>query len=156
MLDLTADGFGPGDEIPARPGPQTHVRVHAESLVPLDRLELIHNGEVVAEATGGGREAVLEHELAATASGWVAARAFAGHESNIRFAHTSPIHLTPDVDAARRAEAAADLGAWATRTLERARVAVADTRPDRQAAVLDPLREAVAVYERLSVPSAPD
>ena len=156
MLSLSADGFAPGDDIPAGAAPRL-VRARAESLAPLDRLELIHNGEVVAEATAAGaEEAILEHELESTATGWVAARAFAGDEPNIRFAHTSPIHLPGNMDAGRRVEAATDLRDWVTRTLERATAAVAGASPDRQGQVLDPLREAVAVYERLIASRAPD
>jgi hypothetical protein len=157
MLALTADGFAPGDEIAASRPRRLWVRAHAESLVPLDRLELVHNGDVIAEATEpGGAEIVLDHELAPTASGWIAARAFAGDEPNVRFAHTSPIHLSPEVAPARRAEAAVDLRDWVMRTLGRATAAVVDAPPDRQGQALDPLREAVAVYERLVASPEPD
>lgn len=71
------------------------IRVEAKSPNQFDRLELIWNGNVVAAASPPGtwpHQTVLEHEFAATESGWLAARCITGTAKPAPlapFAHTS-------------------------------------------------------------------
>jgi hypothetical protein len=102
LLELEVDGrHGPGARVGVERGQEHLVRARARSRGPLERLELVVNGEVVAAATGGdARELTLEKTVRIDRSSWVAARAFeatndaeswrpAGHV----FAHTSPVYL---------------------------------------------------------------
>jgi hypothetical protein len=118
MLFLTAGDAAPGDTLSAPGEGQTiEFRVQAISNEPLESLELIANGRVVATAQQGigGREATLVHKLSVRESTWVAARC-ADREMllseeeleryrrppgkpreepcRLRFAHTSPIYAT--------------------------------------------------------------
>jgi hypothetical protein len=109
LLRLSAGGRGPGAVIEAdRP---LQVQVSARSRLPFDRLELVRDGEVAAEAMArGGREARLETEIAFGRSGWLAARVRSEaktHAGYTVFAHTSPIYVTVPGTSARRARAAA-------------------------------------------------
>jgi hypothetical protein len=99
LLLFQAEGRSPGGEIEIRSG-GGRVEVHASvrSTVPVHRLEIVANGEVVAsrEEPAGAPEIVLRESLALKAPGWVAARC----ASRVKFgevqvaAHTSPIYLT--------------------------------------------------------------
>ena len=102
ILEVDVDGrHGPGDRIDVRPGHEYRVRARARSRGPLERLQLIVNGEVVAEQTGEDvRELTLEKALPFDRSSWAAVRAFerAGSAESWRpaglvFAHTSPVYF---------------------------------------------------------------
>jgi len=102
ILEIEVDGrHGPGDRIDVRAGHEYRFRARARSRGPLERLQLVVNGEVVAEQAGQDvRELLLEKTLRFDRSSWAAVRAFeraneaefwrpAGHV----FAHTSPVYF---------------------------------------------------------------
>jgi len=78
-----------------------HVQAECRSLIPFDRLEVLFNGQIVAEAPANGfpSSAVLETEVPVPTSGWLAARCRGEQQilqrpANQRvFAHTSPIYV---------------------------------------------------------------
>ncbi len=100
MLFLTVDGLEPGATIrkigsnPAR----LRIRVESESLRPVDRLEVVSNGQVIktVKSTASARKLSARFEIAATQSGWIAARCFEPAGTTIRFAHTSPVYVDLD------------------------------------------------------------
>jgi hypothetical protein len=98
VLDLDVDGrSGPGDRVDIRGRQEVRVRARARSRGPLERLELVVNGEVVAAQAAAGdsvRELTLERTLRPDRSAWAAARAFERSERTEVFAHTSPVYLT--------------------------------------------------------------
>jgi hypothetical protein len=100
LVSLSVDGHEPGGTVEL-PGPGT-VSVHAavRSIFPLDSLEVVRNGEVVARAEAdGGRQAEVSEELQIDANSWIACRAF-GVDYHLDewgrrvFAHTSPVYLS--------------------------------------------------------------
>lgn len=102
LIEFTVDGAGPGAVRegldPAKP---VRIRARAVSRLPFDRLEIVQDGEVVAEALAAGqREARLEREISVRRGGWIAARvrsAAKTHAGTKVFAHTSPVYLrVPD------------------------------------------------------------
>jgi hypothetical protein len=104
-VDLEVDACGPGDVIPlGRGGGTVHARVVASAAQPLiDRLELIHDGVVVATAAGGGVDRVtLAERVTVSRSGWLAARVTSKEQIRSGFAtgmgaHSSPVYLdVPD------------------------------------------------------------
>jgi len=99
LVTLSVDGGEPGDTI-GLSGPGT-VSVHATAggVFPLESLEVVCNGEVVARAdAGGGRSAQIAQELPVDGSSWIACRAF-GADYHLDewgrrvFAHTSPVYI---------------------------------------------------------------
>ncbi|MEX2260604.1 MAG: CehA/McbA family metallohydrolase [Bryobacteraceae bacterium] len=98
LLELKVNGREPGATLdgldPAKP---LRVEAHAVSRLPFDRLEIIQNGEIVAESLAvGQRESRTEHEIPVTRGGWVAARVRSSaktHAGTKVFAHTGPIYL---------------------------------------------------------------
>lgn len=97
------------------------LRADVASVVPYERLEWLHNGDVIAQSSG----ATLEHELPITRSGWLAARCWGGTPSALYpgqpvVAHTSamivtvadqPAERSPTVLAALRRDVEA-VGQW--------------------------------------------
>jgi hypothetical protein len=106
IVELDVDGrYRPGDRIGLEPRHEYRVRARARSRDVLERLQLVANGSVVAEQTGGqdSRELWLEKALRFDRSAWVAVRAFertaareAWQPGPQVFAHSSPVHLILD------------------------------------------------------------
>lgn len=108
LLDLHVNNAGPGGT--AHAAETVQVSARAISRLPFDRLQIVQDGEVVAEQTAHqNRTARLETELPVTRSGWIAA----GVESSAKthalftvFAHSSGVYVEVANTPARRAEAA--------------------------------------------------
>jgi hypothetical protein len=96
-MSFTVQGQDPGAliDLPSQSQP---VQVHAEvyQAFPPNRLEVICNGEVLAQAEGTELPPSIEKEIAIPSGGWLAA-AYWGHEdpkSGIKLlAHSSPVYV---------------------------------------------------------------
>jgi len=91
MLEFTVDGHLPGDQLSPQKGKK--LKVHALAQVgspdvPLGRLEIVANGDVVRSVEPAGTSAKLDFELPVDQSIWIAARATG--------AHTTPVYITVD------------------------------------------------------------
>ena len=89
MLEFTVDGKLPGDQLQPERGKL--LKVHARAVVgshavPLGRLEIAVNGDVIRSADPVGTSAAIDFELPAENSMWIAARATG--------AHTTPVYVT--------------------------------------------------------------
>ena len=102
VLTFAVEGQGPGEEIhyPGAGGP-VRIKVEAEvhTLVPVEKLELLVNGSVVATkpAEGDGTHVRIEQRVELAESSWIAARATGpGHRLITNdpeaFAHSSPVY----------------------------------------------------------------
>ncbi len=117
ILSLTVDDAEIGDTVCVRAGTEVRVRATAETIFPVNALQIVMGGEVVAEANDetGSRGLVIEKRIHVDRDTWIAARcggpgyatnALRHHiepppfgEKPIDFAkaiiaHTSPIYLT--------------------------------------------------------------
>ncbi|MBI3682442.1 MAG: CehA/McbA family metallohydrolase [Acidobacteria bacterium] len=109
LIDFTVNGQGPGAmlEIPRGMG---KVRARVLSRMPFERIEIVQDGEVIAEQSAvNGREVVLEREVELTRGGWMAARVVSSAKSwggTTVFAHTSPVYYRVAGTPHRRAGAA--------------------------------------------------
>src|SRR5262249_26588382 len=100
ILMLQVDGREPGDEIALAANASPAVRVKAElmSIVPVDSIEILVNGDVVqTEKAGDPTHIVFDGSVSVPEGGWVAARA-AGPPSkylgdDYAFAQTSPVYV---------------------------------------------------------------
>ena len=109
LLELTVNGQEPGAVLDA---PVAEGRARVVFHRPIEQLEIIANGEVVAARAGNGAatELTLPFTLDTSDSTWIAARASSPkieNEPDIR-AHTNPVYVLRGgravrVDAARRA-----------------------------------------------------
>lgn len=98
LLTLTVAERDPGAVLAFPAGGQS-VRVRAEvrSTAPIDQLEILGDGNILAvkEASGNRQAALLEMETHVTASGWLAARCWSRErllDGQVVFAHTSPVY----------------------------------------------------------------
>jgi hypothetical protein len=123
MLRLGVDGEGIGSEIKRMPGSEVVVEGEARSYVPIERLELVANGEVVAlgEVKEDGRRAALSHSFRPDASCWIALRALGPAGPQVLggdlFAHTSPVYVTVGGAKVEKREDAAYFVEWIERLI---------------------------------------
>ncbi len=109
LLSLTVDDQGPGAVLAAPVGKTVRVRAEARSAVPFDQVEVLAGGQVVAAkaASGNRLSALIEAEVAVSASTWVAARCWSRErlaDAQCVYAHTSAVHVA--VEGQRRPDAA--------------------------------------------------
>jgi hypothetical protein len=98
LMDFTVEGLRPGDEL-ALPesGGSVHVKASASCAMPINKLEIVFNGKVIAEASSesGEKLLVIDEELNLPGSGWIAARAVSNHVSW----HVWPVHFAAHTSA---------------------------------------------------------
>jgi len=136
LLDFQADGHVPGGEITLGAGGGTvEVKAAAQSVQPINRLDVIWNGQIVAarEEKAGAHELSLQSKVRVPGPGWLAARCSAAPEFKVRglsvAAHTSPVY----VRVAGQEVFSAEAGAYFLALLEGTQMWVDNlaTRPDR-------------------------
>ena len=83
LIEFTVNDRLPGEEISAKAGERIHVKADVHSLAPLERVELVRNGEVVhtANLAAGGQRAQVDLPLEVTSSGWYSVRAIGAARS---------------------------------------------------------------------------
>lgn len=100
MLDLKANDAIPGDTLQVKKGARVKISVHAyghPKQVPLQRLELVRHGQVIASAKpqeGNSQSSAhlsIETTLTADDGFWIAARSYAKAD---QAAHTTPVYVS--------------------------------------------------------------
>jgi hypothetical protein len=108
LLELRVNDKGPGSSVAT--GGVLQVSTSVVSRLPFERVEILYNGEIVAEQAAWKQgETKLERELHVSRGGWIAARVAGGgktHAGTKVFAHTSPIYVRVEGTPNRRAESA--------------------------------------------------
>jgi hypothetical protein len=91
-LIATFDGQPPGHEFRDFHEGAVRVRYEAAAAHGVQRIELVHNGDVVATAAGAPDEQSGELRATVTRSGWLALRAWElTPDQRLRLAHTAPV-----------------------------------------------------------------
>ena len=129
LLSFRVDGHEVGDEIRLAAGvPALRATVSLRSLVPLEKLEVVGRGGIVATIPleRGGTRADATVSLPGQRSGWYTLRAWSSSAVEpvldiYPFATTSPIYVTVDGKPVRSAEDARYFEAW----IDRVRAAAA-------------------------------
>ncbi|MGH9340903.1 MAG: CehA/McbA family metallohydrolase [Acidobacteriota bacterium] len=101
LLDFTIDGRMPGEEIRLPAGGATIVlRARMDSIVPIESVEVFHNGKVIETipVLDGGHRAESEKRIRVSRSGWYTLRASTDEythptDSVYPFAETSPLYV---------------------------------------------------------------
>ena len=77
------------------PGDKVHVTVEARARDPLEKIEIVANGQIIEQflAPQGARSFQAERTLEAGHHTWLAVRCYVKSESTIRMAHSRPIPL---------------------------------------------------------------
>jgi hypothetical protein len=102
-LFVDVDGHGPGAHLELAGRRDLQVVVRWQSELPVDRVEIVRDGQVVAKEawTEGRREGTLRATVEAAGDdgpGWVAARCFGDARTSyghFLWAHTGPVYLRP-------------------------------------------------------------
>lgn len=157
LIFLEVEGREPGDEIALEAGASPELRVQARvvSITPVDRLEILVNGQVAASVSGGEDRFRVEYSgrVSLPAGGWIAARAVGPGSRYVSdsyaFAQTSPVYVVRD---GRPYVSAEDAG-FLAQVVDAIWGRVIDG-PWRTAAERDAFKRAIdearAVYERLA------
>ncbi|MCL5744296.1 MAG: CehA/McbA family metallohydrolase [Acidobacteria bacterium] len=94
LLEVSVNGKPPGAEF--KPG-EARVSVEAHSQAPLERLEIVFNGEVLRSFRNISKGAFRKNvALEIRQPGWLAVRCFEPVTDTVRYAHTSPFYFTQD------------------------------------------------------------
>jgi len=156
LLGLEVDGKHPGDELVLE-GAQT-VTWHAavRSLAPLQQVELVYNGKVVAShrLSAGGTSADVSGSVKVAGSGWLLLRAWSQKAHPLvldiyPFATTSPIYVNVDGKPARSREDAAYFVRWIDRVIATLLARGDYNSAAEKSATLHYLESARAVYEAM-------
>jgi hypothetical protein len=123
MLRFSVDGEGIGAALERMPGNEVVIEGEARSYVPIERLELVVNGDVVAlgEVKEHGKRASLRHAFRTDSSCWIALRALGPTGPDVLggelFAHTSPVYVTVEGAKVERRGDAAYFVEWINRLI---------------------------------------
>jgi hypothetical protein len=108
LIEFTVNGRVPGSTLQVTE--PLKVRASALSRVPFERLEIVHDGDVIAQQNAvNQRYASVEHEIAVNRGGWIAARVSGNTKTHAGFqvyAHSSPVYFRVAGAPFRRASAA--------------------------------------------------
>jgi Tol biopolymer transport system component len=153
LLEFSLGGREIGDEIRLSRGARLTARVGLRSSVPIDHLELIGSGNVVATIPLRGDRTTASDTVSipVARSGWYVLRAWSERPALpildlYPFGSTSPIYVLVGREPVRSREDAAFFVRWIDRLDEAARAHESWNRPDERDHVLRLLGQARAVY----------
>jgi TolB protein len=156
LLDFALGGEAVGGELKLAAGGGVPYRVHLASIVPVDHLEVVCNGNVVRTIRLAGTRTAADESgtLPVRDSGWCLLRASTDRAEypvldNYVYATTSPVYVTVAGRVPRSPADAAWFSAWIDRVREATERYPDWNSPAEKAAVLARLAAARAVYERL-------
>lgn len=103
ILSFTVDGHEPGDEVQVSSETSSvPVEVEVNSIVPVEKVDIIQNGKVVASQKAEDLHHIkLSKTIPVAASGWIAARVSGPEKVHLVtdgyvYAHSNPVWLTRD------------------------------------------------------------
>ncbi len=103
MLSFTVNGKEPGEEIRlTKDAARIRVSARVRTQVPVEKVEVVVNGRVVASRDASGRnEITLDQEIPLERSSWIALRAYGPWQRLVvndlqTFAHSSPVYVYLD------------------------------------------------------------
>ena len=153
MLDFSVASAKPGDVLDVTAAGNHPVQARVESRLPVARVEIVVNGEVVLskDNAAGAREITLKGEIEIDESAWVAARAY-GDEAlptqaeltgsgSIVMAHSSPVYFEVNGRPRVSPADAEFLAGICSSTVEWARTQATYHKPEHR-------EEAVSTYEK--------
>jgi hypothetical protein len=160
LLEFTLNGRGIGEVIRLSPDSRRlTARISLRSNTPIDHLEIIGNGKVVATiALSGNRMTATDTvTIPVTRSGWFVLRAYSDRAMMpvldlYPFGSTSPIYVQLGEQPVRSSEDAAFFLRWLDRVEATTRSTTAWNLPAEQAGALRMLAEAKAVFQERARP----
>jgi TolB protein len=159
LLGLSLSNLGPGEELKLPAGRQIEVKFRAwmRSIVPVDHLEIICNGQPVRQLkmSDDRQSADEEGTLALSATGWCLLRAYSDKAEYpvldlYPYATTSPIYITIEGSRLHAEEDAAYFIVWIDQLIAGAQKNQDWNNETEKATVLDQLTRARKVYEEMT------
>ena len=155
LIGVTVNGIGPGGEIKLDAGEHDlAISAFMRSIIPVDFLEVVWNGEVVQSISSDmtRKQADFEGSITVSGSGWLLLRAWNERSHPDVFdiypyASTSPIYVTIDGKGLRSTDDADYFIAWINRVRESAAAHPDYNSPDERAAVLANIDKAIQVFQ---------
>ncbi|MBD3183846.1 hypothetical protein GF312_16295 [Candidatus Poribacteria bacterium] len=94
FFSINHSELGKTIEVPAGEKFHGEVSVNAISQNILDKVQIIHNAEIIKEFNGGGNSEINQgFDIVIEDSGWLTARVFEKNSETVRFAHTNPVYI---------------------------------------------------------------
>ena len=156
LLGLEADGRRPGDMLELGSAKAVPYHVSLRSIVPIDHLEIVYNGRVVATHALDATRASADSNgtLDLEQSGWLVLRAWNEHaERQVQdiypYATTSPIYVRVQGSAPKYPADARFFVRWLQRTLDSAQARGDYNNAQEKADTLEYLRSARAKFEAM-------
>ena len=156
MLTFTVDGKESGSEINFDGnGPHSvHVQTSVESQVPVERLEILRNGQVVETLEVNGDNAEIDVNIPVDQSCWIAVRALGpGHQlvmDTYAFAHTTPVYVTVNGARVSSQDDARFFVTWIDEVLRRLDERDRWTRPEHKQRIHEIFQEAREFYQQMA------
>jgi TolB protein len=157
LLEFSIEGRQPGDELRLPAAGKVKARVAVRSAVPLDHVEVVGNGKVVAtvDLEGDGTRAEATVDLPAERSGWYVLRAWADRPllpvlDLYPFGSTSPVYVKVADRPLDSRQDAAYFVRWVDRVAAAAGAQTGWNTPAERAMVLTQLARARAVYDGMA------
>ena len=157
IVRFTVNGKLPGAELELKAGDAVEIEASATSFLPMEALEVVMNGNVIAQARASGYKlsVTLSKEISLESGAWLAARVrgpFDRHVVNdtYLYAHTSPVYCQVD---GKRAGLRAD-GAffvhWIDQLIDMVRERGKYASEEQRQEVIELFREGRAYYEKVA------
>jgi hypothetical protein len=154
MLFVKLDGQQPGHTFKSREAParEYHLTGSAASTQPLERIEIVVNGEVVRTLKPANvknkRDAFdspIDEKLTLDGSSWVVVRCFENRsDQRVRFAHSGPFHIDVPGKPLRPRKAEVEY------LIKRVEDQIARSEKELPKAALDEYREALRAYQEIA------
>lgn len=164
VIRFTVNGKEPGDEIrfPAGAGQRTlDVVADAQSVAPMDKIEIVVNGKAVASesAAGDKTQVRLHQEIQLNRSSWVAARVWGPPNRLVLndtqlFAHTSAVYCYLGAKPIASTADAAFWVDWIDRAIKRVNELGVFSTCEKHDSVIQLFRKAQETYKRLAAGGA--
>ena len=156
LLRLKAAGKNLGETINASRGEEIEFEVSVKSWIPVDQIEIVQGGEVVAawDNQAGTRDLVLRGKVTVGSSSWIAARV-RGRQLPYQMgiplmAHTSPIYLDVNAEPRISPRDAAFFLEWVEEALVWARQKAKIPDPMQRQEVIRLFEKAREIYRQMS------
>ena len=157
LLSFSVNGKAIGSELQLPAGAKTVTfTASLRSIVPVDHLQVIHNGKVVKEIElkGDRKSADEKGTIPIEGSGWLVLRAWSEKAiypvlDAYPFASTGPVYLTVDDSKMHSREDAAYFIKWLDRVIQEATAHKGYNNDAEKEVVLKTLTDARSIYEKL-------
>jgi hypothetical protein len=121
MLRFAVDNQAIGDVLERPTAAEVRITASAQAQFPLDRIEVVYNGRVVAtgQPAGNRMSASIDQQIPLNDSGWLAVRATGANHPDLpagnQYAHSSPVYVVVAGQPAGSAEDARYFVQWLDR-----------------------------------------